>query len=243
MRYKGGKFHQKKKIKQAIMKDLEGRELSGTYIEPFIGGGNVAAVMGNLFDNAHYSDAHPDLILMYEAFRRGEFYESTKHPTREEFYQLKKEEPSALRGLVGFGCSFSAAFFSGFICDEKNHAKRGCYFYASIRRVNADIKTMSGRKTTTFEHKSYMDVKASEGDVIYCDPPYANTSGYTVGDFDSDAFWRKAEEWVNDGAYVYVSEYEAPTAASIICEQEKIVNSAGTRCSKITNDILFRLHK
>lgn len=225
------------------MEDLEGRELSGAYIEPFIGGGNVAAVMGNLFDNAHYSDAHPDLILMYEAFRRGEFNESTKHPTREEFDQLKKEEPSALRGLVGFGCSFSAAFFSGFICDEKNHAKRRCHFYASIRRVNADIKTMSGRKTTTFEHKSYMDVKASEGDVIYCDPPYANTSGYTVGDFDTNAFWRKAQEWVDNGAYVYVSEYEAPPSAAIICEQTKRVAAAGAHRAKTATDRLFRLHK
>ena len=49
---------------------------------------------------------------------------------------------------------------------------------------------------------------AGEGDVIYADPPYANTSGYGVA-FDNADFW----EWCRQPrrALLVVSEYSAPS--------------------------------
>lgn len=55
----------------------------------------------------------------------------------------------------------------------------------------------------------YTEYQHEDGDVVYCDPPYANTDarGCNTGIFDSDSFWK----WVRTRDYpVYVSEYNAP---------------------------------
>lgn len=46
--------------------------------------------------------------------------------------------------------------------------------------------------------------------LIYCDPPYENTSGYSTGAFDNAAFWQRVRELSTAGHDVYVSEYRAP---------------------------------
>ena len=66
---------------------------------------------------------------------------------------------------------------------------------------------------------SYSDYVYSDGDVVYCDPPYKNTMGYGIR-FNSDAFW----EWARTRSYpVYVSEYQAPEDFVSIWNKEKRV--------------------
>ena len=48
------------------------------------------------------------------------------------------------------------------------------------------------------------------GTVIYCDPPYAGTAGYSTGEFDTDKAWELYRAWADSGAHVYVSEYSGP---------------------------------
>ena len=60
-----------------------------------------------------------------------------------------------------------------------------------------------------FSQMNYADYKREDGDVVYCDPPYANTEFYGCNGkgFDTCAFW----EWARTRDYpVYVSEYKAP---------------------------------
>lgn len=155
MRYQGGKFFQRKKIKGAIMKDLENREISGTYIEPFLGGGAMAAVMGHEFNHAHYSDTHIDLMMMWQAVHNGEMEIPETHITKEEYNELRHAEPSAHRGFIGFSCSYGAGWFKGYACSEKQHRKRGCPLEQAFRRLAGDIITMAGKKSTVaaVEHR------------------------------------------------------------------------------------------
>lgn len=68
---------------------------------------------------------------------------------------------------------------------------------------------------TSSDYREYVH---EEGDVVYCDPPYANTAQYNVGDFDSTAFW----QWARSRDYpVYVSEYHAPEDFVSIWSKEK----------------------
>lgn len=64
----------------------------------------------------------------------------------------------------------------------------------------------------------YCNYVYQDGDVVYCDPPYANTSKYTV-DFDNDAFW----QWCRTRDFpVYVSEYQAPEDfISVFCKEKR----------------------
>jgi len=59
---------------------------------------------------------------------------------------------------------------------------------------------------------SYSDMPISKEipSLIYCDPPYAGTVGYSDKSFNSLQFWKWCRERVSDGHTVFVSEYNAP---------------------------------
>jgi DNA adenine methylase len=122
--------------------------------------------------------------------------------TESEYNALKKQSPSALRGFAGFGCSHSGKFFGGYARDNtgRNYAKNAHNSLNKLRPALIDTQLILG---------TYDRVKVS-ADVIYCDPPYANTTGFSTGKFDHEKFW----QWVRDRSersIVLVSEYNAPT--------------------------------
>ena len=41
----------------------------------------------------------------------------------------------------------------------------------------------------TFTCLDYRDVEIPDEAVVYADPPYRGTTGYSTGEFDSDCFW------------------------------------------------------
>jgi DNA adenine methylase len=62
--------------------------------------------------------------------------------------------------------------------------------------------------------------------VIYCDPPYAGTTGYRGGGvsaFDHARFWYLCRRWVDCGARVFVSEYRVPVVHSVIATWQRPV--------------------
>ena len=65
----------------------------------------------------------------------------------------------------------------------------------------------------------YKDVEIPKGAVIYVDPPYANTTGYLLGKFDSKEFWEYMRELSKDHI-VLISEQVAPDDFEVIWEQE-----------------------
>ena len=42
---------------------------------------------------------------------------------------------------------------------------------------------------TKFYKKDYTKLKPGKGNLIYCDPPYAGTTGY-IPDFETKEFWK-----------------------------------------------------
>lgn len=88
---------------------------------------------------------------------------------------------------------------------------------------------------TSSDYREYVH---EEGDVVYCDPPYAGTSGYGC-EFDHDAFW----QWCRTRDFpVYVSEYRAPEDfISVWCkEKRRLFNPIGLSANAVEH--LF-LHK
>lgn len=57
------------------------------------------------------------------------------------------------------------------------------------------------------------------GAVIYADPPYNNTTGYSGERFDSAEFWRAMRLLADTGHTVFVSEQEAPPGIECIWEK------------------------
>ena len=68
---------------------------------------------------------------------------------------------------------------------------------------------------STDDYRSYV---YNDGDVVYCDPPYAGKAGYGCNKFDHEAFW----QWCRTRDFpVYVSEYRAPEDFVSIWSKEK----------------------
>lgn len=207
MRYIGGKSKLAKSLATHILTNTTDRAY---YVEPFIGGGSTFATVAPSFEIAVGGDLSEDLILMWQGLTDGTFVPPTSI-TEDQYAELRQAEPSALRGFVGYGGSFGGKFFGGFARGKKLNGEPRNYVDESARSIQKIAAAISG-VYTQFVHTSYadLDISGTPGAVVYCDPPYLNTQGYTTGAFDTPAFWTKCAEWANNGATVFVSEYVAP---------------------------------
>lgn len=176
-----------------------------TYVEPFMGGGSVAAAMAPLFETVHLSDYNKDLVMLHQAIQDG--WVPPAKVSLEEWWELKRStESSALRAFAGFGGSFGGAWFKSY---AKNNP--GNDYIGASRRALMRYKPRLAH--AAFRHMDYADAGQfiTDDALVYCDPPYAGTTGYkAVGGFDSATFWDTVRDWSATGAAVFVSEYAAP---------------------------------
>ena len=124
--------------------------------------------------------------------------------SKEQYKYIKehKDENMALSGFVGFGCSFGGKWFGGLASN-----KRGDNY---CRRANKSVlKDMGGLQNATFLCLDYKDVEIPQGAIVYADPPYDKTTGYSLGDFDSNEFWDYARK-LSETNIVLISEEKAP---------------------------------
>ena len=160
------------------------------------------------------NDKHPYLIAMWQALQNGWMPPDTV--TKEEYYRVKAnmDENPALTGFVGFGCSFGGKWWGGYAKD-----KRGDDYCGQAKR--GLLKNLVGIQSATFTCLDYRDVEIPDGAVVYCDPPYVNTTGYTVGQFDTNEFWDYMRQ-LSKRCDVYISEESAPDDFECIWSKEKV---------------------
>jgi 16S rRNA G966 N2-methylase RsmD len=86
----------------------------------------------------------------------------------------------------------------------------------------------------TFSSKSYDQVEILPNSVIYCDPPYKNTSAYGEQSFDHDKFW----EWVEKSPHpIFVSEYTAPKFMNVVAAFSHLKKLSSKGC--VTNSVEY----
>lgn len=213
----GGKFKIRKYILPIILKN---RGDNQTYVEPFCGGCNtLSEVTGPRIG----ADSHYYLIEMWKAVAKG--WLPPQFVTKEEYQytNLNRDDNPALTGYVGFACSFGAKWFggySGILFDKTNNYMKNipktCY--------ESMVKQAKTLNNTTFFYKHYSSLEIPEKSIIYCDPPYAGTTGYgkqTVK-FNHVQFWTWCRTKAREGHKVFISEYKAPD--DFVCVWEKSRN-------------------
>lgn len=190
------------------------RELSGiinkfqvkSYHEPFCGVFSVGSLVAAPQRTA--SDTQSDLILLLQAVQNG--WEGPESISEDEYNNLKQMEPSALRAFVGFGCSNSGKFFGGYARESTSRN-----FALNAR---ASLLTLAPRiEGVQFSCQAYLDFN-SPVELIYCDPPYTGTTGFTSGAFDTSEFWRWVREY-SRRSIILVSEYTAPEWATVLWQK------------------------
>lgn len=158
------------------------------------------------------NDKHPYLIAMWQRLQQG--WRPPYAITKEEYCAIKANMNAnpALTGFVGFGCSFGGKWFGGY---AKRDKKRN-YCMNSRNSVLKDLPRLQDATFTCFDYK---DVPIPDGAVVYCDPPYANTTGYSVGTFNSDEFFEYMRQ-LSKRCDVFISEEQAPSDFECIYQQE-----------------------
>ena len=87
----------------------------------------------------------------------------------------------------------------------------------------------------------YKSLTIPSRSLIYCDPPYSNTTGYGFV-FNHDLFYQWCRDKVNEGHLVFVSEYNMPSDFKLVWSKEVPVSvSKNNNQTKIEK--LYRLHK
>ena len=205
MQYIGGK--QKSggaQIAKVINRIIRERGLA-TYAEPFCGGLSVTQRI--VAPVRHVSDACEALVRMYLALQAG--WVPPVELSREDWQRLRDacDPADPLTAFAGFGCSNRGGWFSAYQSKSKRTGDN--FVDAALAAAESLAKKMQRCADVVFACRSYSD--ATLGDVVYCDPPYADTMGYpaVLGEWDPIAFWAWVRD-VSDERLVCVSEQKAP---------------------------------
>lgn len=231
MQYFGGKFRIRKQLGTFLRERLNGR----LYIEPFCGSCWVAAEVRP--ERAILSDACLDLILMWQALQKG--WVPPSEVSEDEYKACRQMEPSALRGFVGFGCSFAGKWFWGYARGKTSPLMVRNSLFKKLGALdgrnyaqNASSSLLNKLNFLCADYRSLSPKNA----LVYCDPPYAGTTGYTATKtFEWASFWEQIRQWSRDNE-VYVSEYTAPPdfkPCLEIATNTEIRGKAGTRIPRV----------
>jgi DNA adenine methylase len=211
MRYFGGKARIGKQIAEVVNSYLTNKK---DYFEPFVGGAWVTQYIWNGCRSKTCADINPYLIEFYKSLQDNKF--PPKDLTKEQYNYIKmnKDENMALTGFVGFGCSFAGKWFGGFASSPKRNYCLNAY--------NSVMKKKPSLNRVTFVCSPYQNFNPINS-VIYCDPPYANTTKYDYcPNFNSEEFWEIMRKWSKNNT-VLISEYTAPS--DFVCIKEFITKT------------------
>lgn len=195
MRCLGGKSRTYKEI-CAFLESV--RKPNQPFVEPFCGGCWVTQGMNG---ERYAADANEALITLYKALQQGWVPPSEVSQEIYDSYKSKQDSSDPMTAFVGLGCSFGGKWFGGIARSKERN-------YASNAK-NSLLKQLPKIQQVKFKWSRYDNVTVKNC-LVYCDPPYANTTGYgAVGQFDSQQFWQHMREWATKNTVV-VSEYTAP---------------------------------
>ena len=199
MQYLGGKSRISKQISEIINK----YSAEKPFVSLFCGTASVESKV--VSKSKQLNDKHEYLIALLKEVQKG--WNIPDVVSKEEYYKVKVnlDENKALSGFVGFACSFGGKWWGGYAKNNSgtNYAKQS---------KNSLLKKMAtlSLSDTKFYNVDYRDVPIEEGSVVYCDPPYKGTTGYSnSGQFNHDEFWEYVRK-LSEKNIVFVSEISAP---------------------------------
>jgi DNA adenine methylase len=108
--------------------------------------------------------------------------------------------------------SFGGKFFGGYAfngCDGLPGRFNNKTASNSMHRKDKSLRDAArmGHCMSSVKLLDYADINVDERCLVYCDPPYASTTGYRGTSFDVATFDATVQRWVDAGATVLVSEY------------------------------------
>ena len=224
MQYLGGKARLGKPIVQAILADL-GVERLTLAVDLCSGGGGATRRLADVADKVIAVEAHPGLVALHKAVQGG--WVPPEHVSAEEYQEVRRgDQTTALAAFVGFGCSFGGKWWGGY---ARSMRKAGPFNYAAC---NSSVLRKDTRKNVQHVVDDALTWSCDDAEVVYCDPPYEGTTGYTaVAVAAIGAWWRRLADLASPGRACYLSEYADAPPAGI---EARLVWTAPTRGGDLT---------
>ena len=207
MKYVGSKNRLSNQLAPIIQSYIDGMgERCNGYWEPFVGGANMIDKIK--FSHKYGSDSHKYLIALLRHIQQTT--DDIPDTITEDEYDAVRINPDAYPdwyvGLVGF-CTFGAKWFGGYPRGFKaDGVTQRDITNEAIRNIKKQAPEI---KDVVFGCRNYYDCTYADGFVIYCDPPYRDTTKYATGSFDYEKFYRWCKDMAKNNI-VLISEYWMP---------------------------------
>lgn len=206
MKYVGSKNKLSKELVPIIQDYIDKTNIE-KYIEPFVGGANIIAKIKCKIKVG--CDIHKELIALLKYVQDGGQLPQTI--SKEEYIQVRDNQtqyPLWYVGLVGFCATYNAKYFGGYAgaCKTKEGVRH--YDREAIRNINLQRENL---KDIQFLNYDFREIPANKlnGYLIYCDPPYRDTTKYATHKFPYDEFYNWCRLYSKNNI-VLVSEYNMP---------------------------------
>ncbi len=163
---------------------------------------------------------------MYKALQNG--WVPPDYVSEEQYRDYWSTRPidDPMTAFCGFGCSFGGKWFGGYARSEG----KVCYAATTQRSL---LKQLPLIQNVKFRYGLFHEHNP-KGCIIYCDPPYENTTNYgAFKGFDHELFWSTVREWSKRNT-VLVSEYQAPSDFNCVAE---FPSRMGLRTKGFVNEV------
>ena len=232
MKYMGSKNRIAKHILPIMLKEMEERGYS-TWVEPFVGGGNVIDKVPSKYKRIG-ADLNEHTIAAMLGIR--DFVQDLPSlVTRKQYKELKGSPAHPVSSWVRYECSFGSKFENGYASNSegRNYAEKG---------KNLAIKQSPKIQGVEFICCSYKDLSGVTNSLLYCDPPYQGTTGYKTEEFNHKEFFEWCRKMKSKGNSVFVSEYNAPDDFELVWQGEIKTNFSSQR-KQATHKAVEKLFK
>ena len=232
MKYMGSKNRIAKDILPIMLVE---RKEGQFWVEPFVGGANM---IDKIDGNRIGADFNEYVVLALTAIRDNlnRLPKNNTEFTESMYKQLRIDDNYEFKGYVGFTASYGGKWLGGWCRDRQN--KRD-YVNESYRNA---VKQNTFLQDVDFRHSDYQDLEIPENSIIYCDPPYENTTSYKDS-FNHKEFWEWCRDKAKDGHTIFISEYNAPDDFECIWSKEIVSSLTKNTGGKKGTEKLFRLAK
>ena len=202
------------------------------YLEPFVG---MAHILKRVVNKKEYiaSDINENLYYLLRGIQSKKQF----IPISKSRYTILKNQPRPTfeKSLAAFTYSYNGKEFGGYTKTNKeltrNYPNERIRYYKTLQENGTFMKTKL-KNCAYNQWKPY-------GFIIYCDPPYKDTTDYSTN-FDHILFWNTMREWSRNNT-VFISEYKAPRDFKVVSKGEKYMSLSGSGSSSKRTEKLFQL--
>jgi DNA adenine methylase len=227
MKYMGSKARYAKDILPIMLKD---RKPDQYWVEPFVGGGNIIDKVDGKRLGSDINKYVIDALISIRDYVE-ELPKTNLEFTEQDYKKLRLDDSYKHKGYAGFAISYGGKWLGGWRrCSKGIDYVKGSY--------NSAMRQSIKLQGIELVHSSYLDLAIPKNSIIYCDPPYKNTTNYKHK-FDHDIFWEWCRNKSVEGHTIYVSEYNAPNDFECVWEKEVYyyLNKTDSQYSKSTEKL------